>query len=196
MEFPIESNGKLFPTFLAAGGYLAAWTALLFQAPPWVCAAFGLDAAIGGAGSAVVHVRRKEAAPALAEGFVAVSAGAATAAAFVPAKAMPDPRIAVALWTAGYGAAMLAWMFEEMGWWPVRGVVSAVLRRLSGLAALARLPGLEGFQPGGKVSGLKSSVWKARTISRSRRRSRKSRVVFSSEIPDWLTTGEKKRGAR
>ena len=192
MAFPIEHDGKLFPTFLAAGGYLAAWTALLFQAPPWVCAAFGLDAAIGGAGSAVVHVRRKEAAPALAEGFVAVSAGAATAAAFVPAKAMPDPRIAIGVWLAGYGAALTMWVEEETGG-EVSRFVAGVLRRLSGAPA-SLASGLAA--PARKVSGLKSSAWKVGANPRSRRRTRKSRVVFSSEIPDWLTSGEKKRGAR
>ncbi len=175
MTFPTEHDRKLFPTFLAAGGYLATWSALLLDAPPWVCAAFGLDAAIGGAGSTVVHARRKEAAPALVEGFVAVSAGTVTAAAFVPSKAMPDPRIAVTLWLAGYGAALLTWMYEETGGRPVRGVVSAVLRRLSGV-------------PSALAAGASSK--------RRRGGSRRSRVAFSSEIPDWLTTSGKNRSKR
>ena len=176
MTFPIEHDGKLFPTFLAAGGYLAAWTAIFVQAPAWVCAAFGLDAVIGGAGSALVHARRREAAPALLEGFAVVSAGAVSVSVI---SSVPIPAGAIAGGAAGVCVSLVAWAQEEgipVRVPPVGGAAKSLLARL------ARLTG--GDAQAGKGG------------PERKRRGRRAQVVFSSEIPDWLIASRKRRGER
>ncbi len=190
MEFPIESNGKLFPTFLAAGGYAATWGTLLctaFAPHPLPSLAlpvtsFALAAAIGGGGSAVSKAKRGDALGAAAEGLVTVSAGALGAAVILPT---PIPVEAAAVGgMAGLGVSLTAWVQEETGV-PIpmpavgRGVeilANSLVRRLSRIGKIGH-----GEPPRGK---------------KVRRAAGQPRVVFSSEIPDWLTSGEKKRGAR